>query len=70
MTAHLINGRAISEQILAEAAEEAARLKSAHGITSGLAPLFGDDHCPRCMSAEDRQGGYNQLPSSMTDAML
>lgn len=44
ITAQLINGRAISEQILAEAADDAALLKRLHGVTPGLAAvLVGDD---------------------------
>jgi methylenetetrahydrofolate dehydrogenase (NADP+)/methenyltetrahydrofolate cyclohydrolase len=43
-SAELINGRAISEEILAEAAAEAARLERERGVTPGLAAvLVGDD---------------------------
>ena len=44
ITAQLINGRTISEQILAEAANDSALLKRVHGVTPGLAAvLVGDD---------------------------
>ena len=44
ITAQLINGRAISEQVLAEAAKDTALLKAQHGVTPGLAAvLVGDD---------------------------
>ena len=44
MTAQIIDGRAISEQLLAEAARRVAKLREEEGLTPGLAAvLVGDD---------------------------
>ena len=44
MTAKIIDGKAIAEQVRAEVAERARKLKSERGVTPGLAlVLVGDD---------------------------
>ena len=44
MSARLIDGRAIADQMRGEVAADVARLKAAHGVTPGLAVvLVGDD---------------------------
>ncbi len=79
MSAKLIDGKAIAEQINLENAAEVSRLKQQHGLTPGLAViLVGDDPASAAYVASKdkmcaRLGMYSEkitLPAATTEAEL